>query len=191
MCVRACLHVKCPWASYRPCKMMKWRDQRDCFEVEGSSESVCAHSESSVHLSPQSHTHLHAYMAVSYIHTHARTRWPTGIHTWTQSPPTCAPRWDMEGIRPLFSLDPRREALNPWPSLSKYLRQARSTHSLNQNSRGGDWVALSIWSLLYLSWTLYLRERSANFKAEFRVLSGALWPDVAKIPVFHTQSPGR
>lgn len=42
----------------------------------------------------------------------------------------------MEGIRPLFSLDPRREALNPWPRLSKYLQQARSTHSLNQNNWG-------------------------------------------------------
>ncbi len=35
---------------------------------------------------------------------------------------------------------------------------------------------------------LYLKERYANFKAEFQVLSGALWPDVTEIPVFHTQS---
>lgn len=69
------------------------------------------------------------------------------------------------GIRPLFSLDPRREALNPRPSLSKYLRQARSAHSLHQNSpeRGGsDWVALSISSLRYLSWTSGILKRDLH-----------------------------
>lgn len=98
-------------------------------------------------------------------------------HTRTRSPPIRAPRRDMEGIRPLFSLDPTAEALNPRPSLSKYLRQARSTHSLNQNSQGGG-GPFDFLSFFYLSLT----------ESQSRVLSGELLTDVTKKPVSNSAS---
>lgn len=71
-----CLSVlacEVPRALYRPCKMMKWRDQRDRFEEESSSESISAHPESCVHLSVSAHSHTVSYIKYRIVGTHVLT----------------------------------------------------------------------------------------------------------------------
>lgn len=63
--------------------------------------------------------------------THALTHRDPGPRA--RSPPTCGSR---RGIRPPFSLDPEREALNPEPILSKYPWQARRTRALIKTAVG-------------------------------------------------------
>lgn len=61
-----------------------------------------------------------------------------------------------------------------WANISG--RHAPHT-ALIKTAEGGDRVALSISSLLYLSWTVYLKGRSSNFKADF---STVIWCTVAR-----------
>ena len=125
-------HVK--WWSEGIRERSLWRSRR----LLSAPNRLCIFSQSHVCNMQTTHTHTH---------THTHTLWPTRIQHTKHSRHPFVPRGGTwRGIRPLFSLDPRREALNPRPSLSKYLRQARSAHSLHQNSRergreGGKWLS--------------------------------------------------
>jgi hypothetical protein len=66
-----------------------------------------------------------------YAHADTHTKCNSHHHTaWS------CPTEDVEEISPLFSLDVRKEPLNPFNSLSKYLCEACSRPSINKNSKG-------------------------------------------------------
>lgn len=134
---------------------------------------------------------MHIYADVASLcavnvwnHSRIHTHWPIDFHTWAQSPPTSARGETWRGSD-LFSLVPRREALNPWPSLGKYIHQARSTHSLNQNSRG----AIELSFQFQVCFIYHRLKRISKFQK--RTFSrGLLLSDWTNIPVFYTNFPG-
>lgn len=76
-------------------------------------------------------TNIHVSGSMRSHMTHALTYRDHGSRE--QSPPTCGSR---RRIRPPFSLDPKREALNPGPILSKYPWQARCTRAFIKTAVG-------------------------------------------------------
>lgn len=164
VCVLAC---EVPWASYGSCKITKWRDQRDRFEAEGSSESVCTHPASFAKC-----TQLYMYHDADVItHTHSD---PLGS-THENSHHPLVPRgetWRGSGL--CFLWIPEEKPLIPgqdWANISS----RHAPHTASIKTAEGVTESHFQFQVSFIYHGLYLKERSSNFKAEFRVLSAALY----------------
>lgn len=120
MCVMCLLAWEVPWALHVPCKMMKWRDQRDHFEAEGKVVRAFAHTQH------PSWSITHTIWVAPYICHNAY------VITHTYNDPLGSPHENSRhtlvpcggtwrGIRPLFSWLPEERPLIPgqdWANIS-------------------------------------------------------------------------
>lgn len=124
VCLLAC---ETPRTSHGPCKMMRWGDQRDLFEAGGEEVRAFAHTRSTFpHVSNMYASAIRASWRIRsharHTVTHGEQQRPVPTHLWPRG-------GSHRGIRAQFSLEPKREAPDPRPSLSKYSQWAQSTRA--------------------------------------------------------------